>query len=70
MNKINKRKRILICGGTGFIGQRLVKALEKQGRRVNLLKGDILKKKDIESALKKSDIAINLVGSFDKNIFY
>ncbi len=69
MNKINKRKRILVCGGTGFIGQRLVKTLEKQGRRVNLLEGDIQRKKDIESALKKSDIAINLVGSFDKDIF-
>lgn len=31
------KKKILICGGTGFIGRRLVEELQKQGRAVNLL---------------------------------
>lgn len=37
MPKIDKKIRILVLGGTGFIGQNLVKELLKQGRNVNLL---------------------------------
>ncbi len=86
MHNSKNKKRIFVCGGTGFIGQGLVKELLKQGRNINLLvhdkippsfksknlnvfKGSILDKKTLSRALKESDIAINLVGSFDKDIY-
>ncbi len=85
MNKSNK-KRILICGGTGFMGQRLVKELLRQRKNINLFvhgeipqsfqnkdlnifKGDILDKKTLKPALEKSDIVVNLVGAFFKDIY-
>jgi len=82
----NNKKRILVCGGTGFIGERLVEELQKQGRNVNLLvhgripksfkntnlnifKGNILDKKTLIRAVRNSDIVVNLVGSFYKDIY-
>jgi UDP-glucose 4-epimerase len=69
MNKARKKKRILICGGTGFIGQKLVKELLRQGREVRVFQGDILNKKELMPAMEKADIVVNLVGSFDKDIY-
>lgn len=86
MNKFDKKNKILICGGTGFIGQRLVKELLKKGRNINLLvydktppsfknknlnvfKGSILDKEALKRALKESDIVVNLVGSFNKDVY-
>lgn len=86
MHNSKNKKRILVCGGTGFIGQRLVKELLKQGRNINLLvydkippsfknknlsvfKGGILDKEVLKRALKKSDIVVNLVGSWEKDIY-
>ena len=86
VTKIDEKSRILICGGTGFIGQRLVKELLKKGRNINLLvydktppsfknknlnvfKGSILDKEVLKRALKESDIVVNLVGSFNKDVY-
>jgi len=87
MKEINLKKRILVLGGTGFIGKRLVEKLQEQGRLVNLLvydkipdfasqknitiyKGDLADKKTIIDAVKNSDIIVNLVGTFNEDIFY
>ena len=37
MKKPNNKKRILVLGGTGFIGSRLVAKLQEEGMFVNLL---------------------------------
>jgi nucleoside-diphosphate-sugar epimerase len=87
MEKINLKKRILILGGTGFIGSRLVEKLQDQGRLINLLvydkipdyfskknitifKGDITDKKTLIKAVENSDIIVNLVGTFNENLYY
>ncbi len=86
MRDSKNKKRILVCGGTGFIGKRLVEELLKQRRNINLLvydkipplfknknlnifKGSILDKQVLKRALKESDIIVNLVGSFRKDIY-
>lgn len=86
MNNSKNKKRILICGGTGFIGERLVKKLLEQGRDINLLahdkipsyfkgknlhifKGNILDKESLRRSLKETDVVVNLVGSFNKDIY-
>ncbi len=87
MRDSKNKKRILVCGGTGFIGKRLVEELLKQRRNINLLvydkipplfknknlnifKGSILDKQVLKRALKESDIIVNLVGSFRKDIYH
>ncbi len=84
---MSNKENILICGGTGFVGQNLVKQLVNDGRKINLLlhenlpksleglkesitifKGDLLNKKSLVDPVNSSDIIINLVGSFFKDI--
>jgi len=87
MKKNQNKQKILVCGGTGFIGKRVVKKLLERGKKVNLLvydkisvslknenikifKGDLSDKKTIVKAVKSSDIVLNLVGTFNEDIFY
>ncbi len=72
--------RILITGGTGFVGTRLAKKLIEKGHEVTifasygkapkgakLIKGDILNKKEIEKALKSMpDIVYHLAAILDE----
>lgn len=70
--------RILVLGGTGFIGTHLVDALLERGHEVNVLlhksglkvqhkslktfKGDVLNKNSLTNAFENIDVVINLVG--------
>src|SRR3989344_245143 len=53
MNKATNPKKILVCGGTGFIGRKLVDRLQQQGRVVNLLVHD-----KISKPFKKNSVVI------------
>jgi len=55
-------KKILVTGGSGYIGSKLILALEKKGYEVeNFDKPrDILNKKEIEEAIKGKDIVYHL----------
>ena len=75
------KKRILITGGTGFIGYHLAKKCVRIGwevksfskknqiqleiKKVNYLKGDLTKKKDLKSLKKKFDYVVNAAGVVD-----
>jgi len=69
MNNFDNKSKIFVCGASGFIGQNLVKALLGQGRNLNIFKGDILDKKTLRQAIKQADVVVNLIGSFNKDIY-
>ena len=71
-------KKVLITGGTGFIGQSLVKAFEKAGHyvcvfdvkcptstHVKCIKSDIFDFEKLADAVKNYDVIIHLVGLAD-----
>lgn len=68
-------KKILITGGTGFIGARTVRALKKKDHEVVLFKGDVRKVGDWEKNLKGSETVLHLAAvrtetkkDFDVNV--
>lgn len=69
MNNFDNKSKIFVCGANGFIGQNLVKVLLGQGRNLNIFKGDILDKKALKQALKQTDVVVDLIGSFNKDIY-
>ncbi|MBU2541450.1 MAG: NAD(P)-dependent oxidoreductase [Candidatus Omnitrophica bacterium] len=58
LNKLRK-KRVLITGGKGFLGQSLIPQLRKLCKKVYLYNDDI---RDISNFKKKSDIVFHLAG--------
>jgi len=74
------RKKVLITGGSGFIGQHLAKALIKGGQEVYIydsqspsislktIIGDIFDSEKLKAVVKKCDTIIHLVGLADAGI--
>ena len=75
---MKESKKVLITGGSGFIGQSLVKAFEKAGHyvcvfdvkcptltRVKCIKSDVFDFEKLADAVKNYDIIIHLVGLAD-----
>lgn len=76
--------KILIFGGTGFLGQHLIKKLHEKHEIIainhnsnfsvsntinyNIINGDILKPQTYESVLDSVDLVINLVGQMESNL--
>jgi nucleoside-diphosphate-sugar epimerase len=55
--------KMLITGGTGFIGSHIVDQLQKEGYEIILFKGDITKKEDWEENLKDGvDTIVHVAG--------
>lgn len=67
--KSKNSERILVFGGTGFIGQHFVETLKEQKRKVFIFRGN-LQKKEPTKALKNIDIVVNLVGFFNNTDCY
>ncbi len=68
INLNKKNQKILITGGTGFIGSRLVKELLQDGHQINVLTRKKIKNKNINYIQNldgdfEYDIVINLCGS-------
>jgi len=73
---MNKKTKVLITGGTGFIGRHLIAELQKGGHAVSLLyrarknvpkgvryfKGDITNRKVVQRAMKGMDYVYHLAG--------
>eukprot|EP01087_Luapelamoeba_hula_P009867 TRINITY_DN2581_c0_g1_i1.p1 TRINITY_DN2581_c0_g1~~TRINITY_DN2581_c0_g1_i1.p1 ORF type:complete len:302 (+),score=45.76 TRINITY_DN2581_c0_g1_i1:141-1046(+) len=71
-----QKKRILVTGSGGFLGQKVVRALEAKGHSVtgfDVLQGqDLLNPTDIENALTVNgqiDVCVHLAAVADLNIF-
>jgi nucleoside-diphosphate-sugar epimerase len=63
-------QRVVVFGGNGFVGRAICKLLRKDfsvftfdrsASSKNNLKGNILHKEDVDSAIKENDIIINLI---------
>lgn len=54
--------KILITGGTGFIGSQAVKKLKKAGFKVGLFQGDVSRLADWERNLKEGEVILHLAG--------
>jgi nucleoside-diphosphate-sugar epimerase len=68
---MKNKNKILITGGKGFLGKRLISALVKKGCKIksfDILDGqDITKPQQIERAIKNSDIVMHLAAVADLN---
>jgi len=75
-----ERKKVLITGGSGFIGQHLVKKFMEHGQEVcvydsqppsisdKTIIGDIFDSKKLEAAVQECNVIIHLVGLADGSI--
>lgn len=74
---INKRKKVLILGGAGFIGKNLALHLEKQGydvfcfdhntceygQKITFIKGDFFHLEEVNSAIKGMDCVVHAIST-------
>jgi len=72
MKNYRKKQRILVTGGTGFIGKHLFDRLKKEGHQVeifDLKRGDDLRDpKQVDKAIKGRDVVFHLAAIADLNV--
>jgi nucleoside-diphosphate-sugar epimerase len=72
MKNYRKKQKILVTGGTGFIGKHLFGRLKKEGHQVeifDLKRGDDLRDpKQVDKAVKGRDVVFHLAAIADLNV--
>lgn len=72
MENHNKKQKVLVTGGDGFLGKNLVKRLKEEGYEVesyDLVRGqDLLNREKLEKAVQGKDAVFHLAAIADLNI--
>jgi nucleoside-diphosphate-sugar epimerase len=61
------KKSVLITGGSGFIGRKLIKRLKDKGYDVSIYTDDVLNEEKLEKTVKGKDVVFHLAAVLDES---